>query len=94
MLGQWLDELLRHVDDWQLIEDEDLVQGSKSCGWECPHEMPLWVLMKRMEEEQRCEGSAGLDLNAWYRCKVHPFGHPIQVPVQKRERIPQGNSSA
>ena len=75
VLGLWLDDLLRHVNDWQLIEDEDLVQGSKSCGWECPHERPWWVLRKRMEEE--LEGSAGLDLSARYGCKVHPLVIPF-----------------
>ena len=65
----WLDELRRCVDDWQLKRDEDLVQGSKLRGWECPREMPLWVRMKRMEEEQRYEGSSGLGVNAQYGCK-------------------------
>ena len=94
MLGLWLGELLRHVDGLKLKEDEDLVQCSKSCGWECPHGMPMLVLRMRMAEEQMCEGFVGLDLIARYGCRVRPLGHPIHLPVQKREEIPQGSSSA
>ena len=49
--------------------------------------------MKRQEEEQKCEGSSGLGLNAQYGCKVPPLDHPIRLPVQRREGIPQGSLS-
>ena len=62
------------MDDWQWTRDEDLVQGSKSCGWESPHEMPLWVRMKRKEEEQKCEGS--------------PIGSSHSIASSKKGRNP------
>ena len=68
MLGLWLGELLRHVDGLKLKEVEDLVQVSKSCGWECPHEMPLLVLRRRMAEET----------NVW-RFRWAGFDRPVRV---------------
>ena len=91
---EWLDGLRHCMDDWQWTMDEDLVQGSKSCGWESLHEMPLLVRMRRKGEEQKYEGSSGLGLIVPHGCESPQLIRPIQLPVQRKEEILRGNSSA
>ena len=91
---EWLDGLRHCVDDWQWTMDEDLVQGSKSCGWESLHEMPLLVRMRRKGEEQKYEVSYGLGLIVPHGCEIPPLDRPIQLPVQRKGEILRDNSSA